>query len=248
MEIFLLAVIVFFLSILFSMIGIGGASIYVPLFYSLGFELNQAIALGLFLNISTTFFSSINFYRKKIMINEKKVLLTFLITIITGSLLSSVFFKFIDQIFVKIFLIIFLILGSINIATENPHTTKTKIKNRFFDIIFGLIVGIGTGIAGIGGGILLIPYLIKRGLDTKNAIAISHFCVFFASLITLLIHLNNGLKLEIINYIPIVLIAIIGSEIGSWIILTNRMDNRSFRKIFVLIASFFIIKLILELV
>jgi len=248
MEIFLLAVIVFFLSILFSMIGIGGASIYVPLFYSLGFELNQAIALGLFLNISTTFFSSINFYRKKIMINEKKVLLTFLITIITGSLLSSVFFKFIDQIFVKIFLIIFLILGSINIATENPHTTKTKIKNRFFDIIFGLIVGIGTGIAGIGGGILLIPYLIKRGLDTKNAIAISHFCVFFASLITLLIHLNNGLKLEIINYIPIVLIAIIGSEIGSWIILTNRIDNRSFRKIFVLIASFFIIKLILELV
>jgi len=248
MEIFLLAVIVFFLSILFSMIGIGGASIYVPLFYSLGFELNQAIALGLFLNISTTFFSSINFYRKKIMINEKKVLLTFLITIITGSLLSSIFFKFIDQIFVKIFLIIFLILGSINIATENPHTTKTKIKNRFFDIIFGLIVGIGTGIAGIGGGILLIPYLIKRGLDTKNAIAISHFCVFFASLITLLIHLNNGLKLEIINYIPIVLIAIIGSEIGSWIILTNRIDNRSFRKIFVLIASFFIIKLILELV
>jgi uncharacterized membrane protein YfcA len=248
MEIFLLAVIVFFLSILFSMIGIGGASIYVPLFYSLGFELNQAIALGLFLNISTTFFSSINFYRKKIMINEKKVLLTFLITIITGSLLSSIFFKFIDQIFVKIFLIIFLILGSINIATENPHTTKTKIKNRFFDIIFGLIVGIGTGIAGIGGGILLIPYLIKRGLDTKNAIAISHFCVFFASLITLLIHLNNGLELEIINYIPIVLIAIIGSEIGSWIILTNRIDNRSFRKIFVLIASFFIIKLILELV
>jgi len=248
MELFLLAVIVFFLSILFSMIGIGGASIYVPLFYFLGFELNQAIVLGLLLNISTTFFSSLNFYKKGILLDEKELLLNFLITIIIGSLISSLMFNFIPKSLVKIFLIVFLILGSISILTENKNTNRSNNKDGLFDAIFGLVVGIGTGIAGIGGGIILIPYLIRKGLDTKDSIAISHPCVFFASLITLLVHLSTGSRLDLLAHVPIVLIAVVGSEIGSWIILTNKIDNKSFRKIFVLIAGAFIIKLFLEFI
>lgn len=64
LDILLLApVIVLFLSALFAVLGLGGASIYVPIFFWLGIPLEQAILAGLFLNVLTTAVSSLNFHR-----------------------------------------------------------------------------------------------------------------------------------------------------------------------------------------
>ncbi len=54
---------VFLLSILFSVLGLGGASIYVPLFIALGVPIESAVVGGLFVNIVTTAVSSFNFHR-----------------------------------------------------------------------------------------------------------------------------------------------------------------------------------------
>jgi uncharacterized membrane protein YfcA len=54
MELLPIIVIAFLVSILFSLLGLGGAIIYTPLFFWLGFDLLIAITMALFLNMITT--------------------------------------------------------------------------------------------------------------------------------------------------------------------------------------------------
>jgi uncharacterized membrane protein YfcA len=55
------------------------------------------------------------------------------------------------------------------------NETKKENKNRYFLIIAeGLIVGIITGIVGVGGGFLIVPALVLlSGLDMKKAVGTS---------------------------------------------------------------------------
>ena len=59
----LIPLIVLVLSVFFAILGLGGASIYVPIFFWLGMPIEQAILTGLLINVFTTAVSSINFHR-----------------------------------------------------------------------------------------------------------------------------------------------------------------------------------------
>jgi len=62
MDILLVIVIAFLISVLFSMLGLGGAIIYTPLFFWLGVPLLAAIPMALLLNMITTASASISIF------------------------------------------------------------------------------------------------------------------------------------------------------------------------------------------
>jgi uncharacterized membrane protein YfcA len=62
MEFIIILLIVLIVSIIFSIVGLGGAIIYVPLFYWLGIPLEIAIPTALLLNCITAGSASLTYY------------------------------------------------------------------------------------------------------------------------------------------------------------------------------------------
>src|SRR5574341_2361623 len=66
MELFLIILIAFFIALIFSMIGLGGAIIYTPLFFWLGLPFLTANPMGLLLNAITTASASITYLKLRL--------------------------------------------------------------------------------------------------------------------------------------------------------------------------------------
>ncbi len=65
MELLTLAVMVFFVAVFVSMLGLGGGFVYVPLFYWLGIDIFIAIPTALLLNTVTSSSAAITYLRKR---------------------------------------------------------------------------------------------------------------------------------------------------------------------------------------
>jgi uncharacterized membrane protein YfcA len=259
MQIEYILIIVFFLSVLFSIVGIGGASIYVPLFYFFGIEMSDAIIIGLMMNILTTIVNNIVFYKQKIKIskskNETKAIIGLFFGILIGSVFGTYFFKTAPIKILKIILGIILVFASYYMIKNNElkkidnkkdHKTKISKINYF---LFGIGVGAIAGCIGIGGGIFLVPFLTHQTNDIKKAIFTSYAAVFFASFSALILRfiLNNAdFSFDYMLAIALGLIAILGSYIGSHLIATNKIKTQTLKKIFGLVLIVFAIKLLAE--
>ena len=53
---------------------------------------------------------------------------------------------------------------------------KIKPLTTLSSIIGGILIGIASSAAGIGGGGFIVPFLTSRGIDMKKAIGSSAFC------------------------------------------------------------------------
>src|SRR5659263_7764 len=87
MDILPIILIAFLISILFSLLGLGGAIIYTPLFFWLGFDILTAITMALFLNMITTASASITYLKQQLV--DKKFAFPLISTSIIGALLGS---------------------------------------------------------------------------------------------------------------------------------------------------------------
>jgi uncharacterized membrane protein YfcA len=246
------------LSGIFSLLGLGGSSIYVPAFLWMGFPLEVAIPTGLLLNMVTSGTSAFN-CRKLIDLKAVSwIMLGSLIGAPIGALLSA-FLP--HQIIIGIFsLVLFagaarmllyktkpskksaLAGGEASLA-EGPGASLPSIAARAGA---GAATGTLSGLLGIGGGLFLVPFLIESGVTPKKASIISHPVVFSASLFGLLGHLallqnaNTGLMLLT------ALAAFIGSFAGSWKMAHGRIDDALIKRAFTLLLLLFALKLAID--
>ncbi len=92
MDPILIAVIIFFLAVIFSMLGLGGALVYVPLFYWLGIDILVAIPTALLLNGVTSSSAAITYYRKKMI--DLHMAAPFVLASTIGAPIGAYFTKF----------------------------------------------------------------------------------------------------------------------------------------------------------
>ena len=63
------------------------------------------------------------------------------------------------------------------VLSIKPKTNKTvKPLTTQSSIIGGILIGMASSAAGIGGGGFIVPFLNSRGIDMKKAIGSSAFC------------------------------------------------------------------------
>ncbi|MGM0771148.1 MAG: sulfite exporter TauE/SafE family protein, partial [Halobacteriota archaeon] len=195
MDPFLYVVIVFFLSILFSFFGMGGAIIYVPLLYWLEVDLLTAIAIALLLNVVTTFSATLTYIKKKMV--DFHTAAPFIIS----SALAAPFGAFVsrsvpDSTTLGIFSLVVALAGLIMIFSKKVENTESEVKasqkERFIlGIVLGLFIGSIAGMLGIGGGIFLVPVLLFLGFGIKAAPATSSLVVLFSSLSGFISHMGS---------------------------------------------------------
>lgn len=96
-------------------------------------------------------------------------------------------------------------------------------------ILGGIVVGIGASFTGLGGGFLMVPFLLSIGFTAQKAVGTSFLGIFVISLSALVAH-NKFANVDYKYGILLGIGGIIGAQIGARLIENVPLDT--FRKIF----------------
>ena len=107
--------------------------------------------------------------------------------------------------------------------------TKIFLKklNSFFSILIGSVIGLISGIVGIGGGIFLSPILFLLKADKpKNIVTSASLFILINSIFGILGQLTKeAVSDKILLYLPLFLAVLIGGLLGNYLnlkIFSNR--------------------------
>ena len=95
--------------------------------------------------------------------------------------------------------------------------------------VVGLMVGILSSITGLGGGFMVVPFLIYLGRDAKLAVATSFVFVLLVAISSLIAHYRLG-NVDIKTGVVLAFGGILGAQIGPQVL--QHISDQNFKKIF----------------
>ena len=225
---FIISIIILAASFLFSMLGLGGALIYVPILKWAGFNVKEvAIPLALLLNGLTTTFALIAYFKNKLVDIKGGLAMTIFAFVFApiGAVVS-------DKLPVNILMIffavaVFVAAGRMLFMSRRPEPKEIMSfkKRAIIGAIIGSFAGFVAGLLGIGGGFIMAPLLMWMGYETKKAAATSALAVTFSSFSGFLGHVAQG-HFNWTLTILLVIAVFIGSLLGSNFMATRAKSNR----------------------
>ena len=95
--------------------------------------------------------------------------------------------------------------------------------------VVGLIVGILSSVTGLGGGFMVVPFLIYLGRDAKMAVGTSFVFIFLIAISSLIAHYRLG-NVDIKTGLALALGGVLGAQIGPQVL--QHVSDQNFKKIF----------------
>jgi uncharacterized membrane protein YfcA len=171
--------------------------------------------ISLTLNLLVTTVGSFNFIRNK---HAKiRLIAPFLISSMPMAYIGGAL-KLPKQIFYWVLLVSLLVVV-VRICFWHCTTIKLELGNRqkiVVSLAAGSLLGLVAGIAGIGGGIYLVPIIIILGLGSeKEAAACGAVFIWLNSMSGMLSRLQYN-SIDLTHYIPLLAAVIIGGAAGSF--------------------------------
>jgi uncharacterized membrane protein YfcA len=225
--------IIFLLGFVFSMLGLGGAMLYIPVFHWFGFDFKSvAIPTGLFLNGITALSATIYYFREAMV--DVKGGMPMVITSFIGAPIGASFTHIISSdALMALFSTGMVVSGSkmiLSSGNAEPKELMPLKRRAVITAAAGLSIGFLAGLLGIGGGFLFVPVLIAIGYPTKQAAATSAFVVVFSSFSGFAGHVAEGhFNLPLLIYTSIAVI--VASQIGARV-MKERMKARWLKQTF----------------
>jgi uncharacterized membrane protein YfcA len=213
----IVSAIIFIVSFIFAMLGLGGGMVYVPVLQWAGFSMKEvAIPLGLLLNGLNTLLALIPFARKKLV--DWKGGLAMAIAALIFSPLGAYTSQFVPE---KPLMLLFALAVIVAAARtlwaskqEEPEEVMPLKKRSIIGSGVGAFAGFAGGLLGIGGGFIIAPILMWMGYKTKEAAATTAFVVTFSSFSGYLGHAAEG-QMNWTLTILVVVAVIIASQLGA---------------------------------
>ena len=232
----------FVISFLFSMLGMGGSQLYIPILYWLGMDFKHgAIPLGLLLNILTSSSAASTYYRHNLV--RVRLALPFAIAMVVSAPIGTLLnFKVKTALVILVFALFTLAASILAFTGWRP---KRKVESKKAELILGItagsILGLVVGFAGRGGGAMVVPILLLSGLEPKHAAATSSFIVTIAALSGFISHIPKA------HFYPLVTVGcavavLVGSQLGSRL-MAGKMKPKGVRYLFATLL--FVVALIL---
>jgi len=231
----------FFIAILYSSVGHGGASGYLALMVIFNFAPEIIRPTALLLNIFVSSIALVAFYKNGHL--KFKLLLPFVITSIPLSYIGGTIS--INPKIYKIILGIFLIIAIARMIYRPKNLSSELKKTRnYLALLIGAFLGFFSGLIGIGGGIILSPIILLLGwANVKETSAVSAAFIMLNSISGL-----SGQYSSDISFAPeifymltaCILGGAIGAHIGSF-----RASDRSLRYTLSIVLIFASAKLIM---
>ncbi len=215
----ILSILFFVTAILYASVGFGGGSTYLALLLIWDIPYYIFPVIALICNIFVVSGNSFNYIKAGNL--NIKLLIPYLI--------GSVPFAFIggslqiDKNLFEIFLFIVLTLAGtlllINFKSYDDNDSTYRDIPIFFSIIIGAILGLASGVVGIGGGIFLSPILfLIKAAKPKHIVTAASLFIFINSISGVIGQLTKNIVLsDISNYWYLFLVVIIGGHIGNFL-------------------------------
>ena len=235
----LIVLAVFIVAVLYSSVGHGGASGYLAVmaFMAVAPEVTRPTALVL--NLFVASIGTFQFYRAGYF--SWRIFLPFAITSIPFAFLGGMIT--LPTTAYKILLGIVLMLAALRLAWKFSPDIEIKQPPIWICLAIGAVIGLLSGLVGVGGGIFLTPVLLLMNWsETKTAAGVSALFILVNSISGLLGNLAQVEKLPPNVWIWVgaaIAGGLIGSTLGS-----RKFNSLMLRRVLALVLAFAGFKLI----
>ncbi|MFB6319854.1 sulfite exporter TauE/SafE family protein [Saccharicrinis sp. FJH54] len=178
---YLIGIISFIAAFVFSLGGIGGAVILIPILISLGIPINVARPVGLFYNTISLTGASISNIRNRLLDFRGgiPIIISSFLFAIVGAWGSQFIPK---QIILGLFIAFLVFSGFMFLFHKRKEPDVYRKDNPVIALsLIGIFAGLLSGILGIGGGSIISPLLLMLGFNPKKITTITAFVVPFSS-------------------------------------------------------------------
>ncbi|WP_028962591.1 sulfite exporter TauE/SafE family protein [Sulfobacillus thermosulfidooxidans] len=176
-------VLIFLVSVLFAMLGMGGGMLHVPILLWLGFDLKTvAQPLGILLNGLTSLMALITYWRHGLV--DWKGSLPLALAALALAPLGAWVARFIPEHALLIMFFIVIILAAFRTlqSLRKPEPVDSPPRDRWVWATLGAgLAALAGGMLGLGGGTFISPLLMWMGYPTKQAVATTAYIVTFSS-------------------------------------------------------------------
>lgn len=235
-------------SVVFSMFGKGGGSLYTPVLVMLGWAVGASISTALFLNLVTALVATAVFSRNRLV--DFKFCSIFLPGTIVGSILGALLSsRAPKELLLGIFSAFLFGVGILMILSgkgdAGQPTRRLSPGLGVVIVLFSFAVGVLSSLIGVGGGLIIFPFLVLyMNYPAQKAAGANSLIVTVSSIIGSAGHFAVG-PIEYLLIGVTAVAAAIGSAIGSHVTVKA---NPSFVKVaFAFIMWFFSAEIALNL-
>ncbi|WP_297506863.1 sulfite exporter TauE/SafE family protein [Thermococcus sp.] len=235
-----------FIGLLAAMFGLGGGFLIVPTLNFLGVEIHHAVGTSSAAVVFTSLSSAIAYHRQRRIHYKAGLLLAS--TAVPGAYIGAWSTSYISSAQLKVIFGVVLFLVSIKIyrkKSAEPHEVRledVKLDYRLIPV-GGFIAGIASGLLGIGGGAINVPFLTAIGFPIHYAVATSSFAIVFTATSGALKHYMMG-NVEVEWLLLLVPGLIIGAQLGAKI--AKRTKASSLGKAFAIVLAFLAVRMVLK--
>lgn len=209
-----IAAVFFLVAFAYASVGLGGASSYTALMSILGFEVLAIPTVSLLLNLAVTSIGSFNFIRNRHA--RVRLLAPFLVSSLPAAYLGGSL-QIGKQLFYWLLLASLVFVAARIYLWEVPALKLElgRTARLAVALLCGSLIGLVSGIVGIGGGIFLVPLIILLGLGTeRQAAACGMIFIWLNSAAGLGARLQYN-PIDLGAYFPLVLAVLAGGLAGS---------------------------------
>ena len=245
----ILPILFFITAILYSSVGFGGGSTYLALLLIWGIPYYIFPVIALICNIFVVSGNSINYSRAG----------NFNLRLLAPYLVGSVPFAFIggsiiiEKELFEVLLFLVLSIAGVSLLIQNKSFEDRKIKYNqpsiYLSFFIGSLLGLISGIVGIGGGIFLSPILfLLKAAPPKQIVTTASFFILINSISGVLGQLTkDSVHDQILNYWLLFLVVFLGGQIGNFINL-KIFSNRSLALVTACLVIFVAIRMGFKLI
>ena len=215
----ILSILFFITAIFYSSVGFGGGSTYLALLLIWGIPYFIFPVIALLCNIIVVSGNSVNYIRAGN--HNFKLLLPFLVGSIPFAYIGGAI-TIEKEIFEILLFFVLSIAGLLLLLNNKSYSAKhldTKKLNFTISFLIGSVIGLVSGVVGIGGGIFLSPILFLLKADKPKIIATtSSLFILINSISGIMGQFSKKIVTdEIINYWPLFVVVIFGGLVGNYL-------------------------------
>ncbi|ACJ16058.1 hypothetical membrane protein, conserved [Thermococcus onnurineus NA1] len=235
-----------FIGILAALFGLGGGFLIVPTLNLLGVEIHHAVGTSSAAVVFTSLSSALAYSRQKRI--HYKIGLLLASTAVIGAYIGAWMTSFISAGMLKVIFGATLIIVAIRIyRKKTAEPTEVRLEDVKVDYrlvpIGGFFAGIASGLLGVGGGIINVPFLTWLGLPIHYAVATSSFAIVFTATAGAIKHYTLG-NVELHWLVLLIPGLIVGAQLGARI--AKRTKAKNLKNAFAVVMALLALRMILK--
>ena len=222
----------FCIAFVFSMLGMGGSQLYIPILYWMGLDFKtEAIPLGMLLNVVNSGTAAVTYTRRNMVAWGLALPFAVAMTLLppVGAWLNV---QLPTKPLIAFFAVFTAVAATLMLSGWRPKRGELSARGRVvLGLSAGSVLGLIAGLIGRGGGSFVVPLLYIAGLEAEAAAATSSFVVTCSGISSFAAHLATAARPNWLIWGGCAVAVFAGSELGSKI-MADRLKPKGVRTIF----------------